>query len=217
MNIPDRRRAEAGSAYIVALLVLVVLSLLGLALSLISQSELQIGANELTTHRALYTAEAGVHLAISRVLTANSSVEDATMPAVKPMAFTLVEPRFTYDSSGNPVIRVPADGEIHFGEHVTVSPFVPIHVGPCDGCQQALGDVSLFNLNHAVVTSSSRLTWAGDDNPDQATLDAAAQSAQKQLYLTVGLVPWWGPRWEAIADDVQVQKILQETMGQYSN
>ena len=217
MKIEPHRRAEAGSAYIVALLVLVVLSILGLSLSLISQSELQIGANELTTHRALYGAESGVNLAIARVLTVNSSVANATVQSVEPMGFTLVESRYGYDAAGDPIQRVPADGETHFGERVMVSPFVPIHDGPCDGCQQALGDISLLNVNHAVVATSERITWNTSNKPDQTTIDAASRSGRKQLYLNVGLVPWWQPRWESIADDAQVKKILQETMGQYSN
>lgn len=218
MKPNDRRRSEAGSAYIVALLVLVVLSMIGLALSLVSQSELQIGANELTTHRALYGAEAGINLAIARVLTVNSSVANATVTAVQPMSFTLPESRFIYDASGNPIPRTPGSGDSRFGERVVVSPFVPIHEGPCDGCQQALGDVNLLNVDHAVVATAERITWMGnDDKPDQATIDAAPRSAQKQLYLTIGLAPWWPPKWEAIADEAQVKKVLQETMGQSSN
>jgi len=213
----DRRPTEAGSAYIVALLVLVVLSVLGLSLALVSQSELQIGANELTTHRALYGAEAGVNLSIARVLTVHSDVANATVTAVEPMAFTMLESRFTYDSSGNPIPRTLGVGETRFGTRVTVSPFVPIHDGPCDGCQAALGDVNLRDLDHAVVANSQRLGWNGSDTPDQATIDAATRTGQKQLYLTIGLTPWWPPKWESIADDKQVQKILQQTMGEYSN
>jgi Tfp pilus assembly protein PilX len=39
-------RAEAGSAYIIVLLVLVVLTIFGIALSLITQTEMQVGTNE---------------------------------------------------------------------------------------------------------------------------------------------------------------------------
>ena len=91
------RRAERGSAYIIALLVLLVLSILGLSLALSSPTELRLGANELTTHRALYGGEAGVQLAVARVLTVNSSVDNTTATATTPMTFMLPERRLTLD------------------------------------------------------------------------------------------------------------------------
>lgn len=211
------RKSEAGSAYIIALLVLVVLSILGIALSVISQSELQIGANELTTHRALYGSEAGVQLAISRVLTVNSSVDNATITAVTPMAFTIPESRFTYNAAGDPVPYTPPDGSTHFAERVTVSPFVPIHEAFCDGCQAAIGDVGLETVQHAVEASSQRITWNGGATPTQAQIDSSPHSAQKTLYMTINLAPFWKPKWEAISDSDQLSKIVQTTMGTYSN
>src|SRR6185503_10975606 len=54
-----RRAGEAGSAYIIALLALVVLSILGLGLALITQTEMQVGAGEMTYQRLLYSADSG--------------------------------------------------------------------------------------------------------------------------------------------------------------
>jgi Tfp pilus assembly protein PilX len=64
----DRRRGEAGSAYIAVLVVLVVLTILALALSLITQTELQIGSNERTVNRVFYAADAGAQVGIAQVL-----------------------------------------------------------------------------------------------------------------------------------------------------
>ncbi|HEV8628761.1 MAG TPA: PilX N-terminal domain-containing pilus assembly protein [Thermoanaerobaculia bacterium] len=211
------RTSESGSAYIIALLVLVVLSILGIALSLISQSEMQIGANELTSHRALYGADGGVNLAIARVLTVNSSVDNATITAVTPMAFTIPESRFTYNAAGDPVPYTPPDGSTHFAERVSVSPFVPIHEQSCDGCQAAIGDITLETVQHAVVATAQRITWNGNATPTATQIADAPRTAQKELYMMIGLAPFWKPKWESIADANQVSKIVQTTMGTYSN
>lgn len=210
MNERPRLSSEAGSAYLVALLVLIVLSILGLSLALVSQTEMQIGANELTSHRALYGAEAGVQMAISRVLTVNSSVDNATVPSVTPMTFVVPETRMTLDTSGN-AVAIPFGSETnHFAERVEVSPFVPIRDSYCDLCPAAEGDVQLENVNHALVATSDRLSWTGNNTTPDTTV--ASRGATKQLFLMVGIQPWWPPQWEAIADQVQVSKVKQEAL-----
>ena len=62
------RRSQRGSAYLAALMVLVVLTIFGLSLVLITQSERQIGTNERTINRNFYAADSGVNVAIARVL-----------------------------------------------------------------------------------------------------------------------------------------------------
>jgi Tfp pilus assembly protein PilX len=60
-DLPRRpRRGEAGSAYLVAILALVVLTIAGLSLALITQTETQIGANEKMVERAFYAADSGI-------------------------------------------------------------------------------------------------------------------------------------------------------------
>ncbi len=67
-NALSRRRpaVEQGSAYVVTLLALVVLTILALSLTLLTQSEMQIGTNERIVQRIFYAADAGV--AVSPVL-----------------------------------------------------------------------------------------------------------------------------------------------------
>ena len=60
---PDHRRAEAGSAYLAILLVLVVLTILGLSLAVITQTEVLIGGSEKQATRQLFAAGSGVELA----------------------------------------------------------------------------------------------------------------------------------------------------------
>lgn len=64
-------RREAGSAYMIVLLVLVVLTILGLSLVLITKSEMEIGSNERTIQRTFYEADSGVAAAVVRLLVSN--------------------------------------------------------------------------------------------------------------------------------------------------
>ena len=47
-------RRQQGSVYILALLVLLILTIVGLAVSLVTQSEMQIGVNERLGHQAFH-------------------------------------------------------------------------------------------------------------------------------------------------------------------
>lgn len=75
MNRPLRILRERGSAYVVSLLVLIVLTLLGLSLSLISSTEMQVGSNERTIQRVFYGADSGVGIGVARALVAGDHNE----------------------------------------------------------------------------------------------------------------------------------------------
>ena len=62
------RPEESGSAYLIVLLVLVVLTILGLSLVSITQTEMQIGSSERVDNRTFYSADAGIGIATARVL-----------------------------------------------------------------------------------------------------------------------------------------------------
>jgi hypothetical protein len=70
-NPLSRRRAEAGSAYIAALLVLVLLTIFGMSLVLITSTERQIGSNQRTVSRIFYNADSGTAVAIASLLVNN--------------------------------------------------------------------------------------------------------------------------------------------------
>lgn len=59
------RRAERGSAFVIALLVLLVLTIAGMALTLMTQTEVRIGANEREANRTFYASDSGIHVASS--------------------------------------------------------------------------------------------------------------------------------------------------------
>ncbi len=102
-------RSEAGSAYILVLLVLLVLTLLGLFLALITQSEVEVGANERTINRVFYSAEAGVTASVAAFLYDDSRAAQS---------FTLMDPASTV-----------------LGTRVEVAPMNQINYGPCNLCE----------------------------------------------------------------------------------
>lgn len=104
-------RAEQGSAYIIALLALVVLTILGLSLSVITQSELVIGANERVEKRAFYAADAGIDLTLARALV-NGDYEAADLEIPDPGSKL---PGVTFE--------------------ISMSPLFPIAYPPCNLCE----------------------------------------------------------------------------------
>ena len=64
---PARRGgSESGSAYILALLALLVLSIVGLSLIFITETESQIGVSERMLARTFYAADSGIPIAVAR-------------------------------------------------------------------------------------------------------------------------------------------------------
>lgn len=59
----DRNRRERGAALVVAILVLAILTVIGIALMLITSTEARIAANEWSINRAFYSSDAGIRWA----------------------------------------------------------------------------------------------------------------------------------------------------------
>jgi Tfp pilus assembly protein PilX len=136
-------RAQSGSAYLIVLLVLVVLTIVGLSLVLITQTEMQIGTNERIGGRTLYSADAGIGIATARVLVSNdftartSVLEDASRA-----------------------------GAQRIGQVLDQSPFVPILDAPCNLCMINQGS-AYSEVNHAVTVRARRVSWdEGATEPD---------------------------------------------------
>lgn len=149
---PARRAGESGSAYVAALLVLVVLTLVGLSLALITQSEMQIGANERVQQRLFYAANSGIAASTARALT-NADYSATT--------YSL------------------ADAGARFaglGFEVEVSPFFPILDAPCNLCE--INQVGTYNersfrsINHAVTAVAVRRRGALGTPLAQKTLSS---------------------------------------------
>jgi hypothetical protein len=141
-RLPCRARRESGSAYIIALLVLVILTIVGLSLAIITQSEMQIGANERVQQRLFYAANSGISTSTARAL-ADNEYSSAT--------YSLPDP-------GSPLAGATLD--------VDMSPFYPILDTPCHLCEinNRGGGYSGLNfkmINHAVTATAMRRRGGG--------------------------------------------------------
>jgi len=124
--------SETGSAYLFALLVLFVLTVIGLSLAVVTQSEVQIGGAEKTATRTLYEGDAAL-----RVQLASAFFND-------PKARTIqLAPDFGL--SGETV-----------QDRVQASTFFPIYSGPCSLCTVNTGNEQYWSINHAVSAEATR-------------------------------------------------------------
>ena len=66
-SLASKRQTERGAALVVAILVLAILTVIGIALMLITSTETRIAANEWSVNRAFYSSDAGVRWASSQL------------------------------------------------------------------------------------------------------------------------------------------------------
>ena len=128
-------RPQSGSAYIVTLLALVVLTIVGLSLALVTQSEMLIGSNERTIQKVFYAANSGISIA-----TANALVSaDYSSKVV-----TLADPGTLL-------------GLVH---EVELSPFFPVLSSPCNLCEinnaGEYGSKQYFKNDYTVTSVATR-------------------------------------------------------------
>lgn len=136
-------RREAGSAYLTVLLVLLVLTILGLSLVLITQVESEIGTNERILHRTFYAADSGLSAAVARKMSGGSG----------PFRFQM-----NSDTTG----IVPR------ADSVDVGNFLPVRLGFCNLCTANVGSeyhrIDYLAVSQAVRFGSTSPT-GGDRHP----------------------------------------------------
>jgi PilX N-terminal len=88
-----RRRGERGAALVLAILVLAILTVIGIALMLVTSTESRIAANEWTVNRAFYASDAGIRW--------------ATAELVNPQVF-MMRPEFTASPFGSVLFTLPS-------------------------------------------------------------------------------------------------------------
>jgi hypothetical protein len=177
---PDSRRGEAGSAYVVTLLALVVLTILGLALALVTQTEVQVGINERTVNRTFYSADSGLGVAAANVL---------------------VSARYRPSTVMLNQITV---GDSQVADRVEVTPAAPILTVRCDWCPANDDGVpKFFKVHHAVTATAQRIAWTGTGPPPaDATL-----LGQKTVSVMYEFQPWPTPPVDSIPEAEELQKI----------
>ena len=110
---------QAGSAYLVTLLLLVIMTLLGLSLALVTGTESQIGANERILERVFYATDAGIGIAAARVLVSSDYYYDVGNDENN--SYILNEA----PGAASPLVR----------SRVSVGPLMPTQVAPCNLCE----------------------------------------------------------------------------------
>lgn len=164
------RDPQQGSAYIVSLLVLLVLSIVGLSVSLISQTEMQVGANERILQRVFYATDAGIAAATAKALvTADYSQQVFTVP----------------DVDTAPLFQLR--------QRVDVSPFYPLQTAPCNLCEinnvGQYGTKQYYKITHGVTVLGQRLGGTSTDPVSEkmisAMVDIQPTEAAVESYLPV--------------------------------
>ena len=150
-------RSEEGSAYMVTLMVMLVLSIVGLSLTMISRTELMLSSNERTTERIFYAADSGIALAAAQILYKQRT---------DPSNVRVADPRLQHDGTES----------VKLQDSVEISRSIPILDMPCDLCQVNSGETKFYVINHAVTSVGTReglATQGGEQVPiAQATVSA---------------------------------------------
>ena len=156
-------RAQRGSVYIITLVVLLVLTVLGLSIALITQSEMQIGFNERLGETMFYAAGSGIEVSTAKAL---------AIPDLQAMRLDQVVPTVLPN--------------LNVRNRVDVSRFQPIMDSPCDLCQINEG-LAYAKLHHQVDATATRIGWQGPATPIPANVSPLAQ---KRLEVMVSFQPW---------------------------
>ena len=90
---PGSRKSERGAALVVAILVLAILTVIGIALMLVTSTESRIAANEWSINRAFYASDAGIRW--------------ATVQMHDPVPF-MARPEFTGNPFGTVLFQLPS-------------------------------------------------------------------------------------------------------------
>jgi Tfp pilus assembly protein PilX len=182
---------ERGSAYLITLLVLVVLTILGLSLVLVTQTEMEVGANERTTNRTFYAADSGFHLVTAEALANN----------------TYVAPTFTMNEVATGTLGgLTAD-------LVKVSPFSPVAANNLDShicpyCPANEAGQKYYSKSYQLTSTAGRVGWAGAAPTDPTSLPpGAVELGQKTLSMSITISPAKDPPTSAIHDTTQLQSV----------
>jgi hypothetical protein len=167
-------RSEAGSAYVITLLALVVLTILALSLALVTQTEVQVGSNERTVSRTFYSADSGLGISVAEALLVNNNPDNPTLPGSRTVLLNKVS------------VGAGSNLSTNVADRVTISAFVPIQYVRCDLCQSEEGKQKFWRVNHAVSATAERIAWSGSGAPPAT----ATLLGQKTLSGMFQFEPW---------------------------
>ena len=156
------RRSMAGSAYLVTLLVLLVVTLLALGVAATTQTELWIGTNERINQRAFFAAESALSLATARIMVDGNKNRETIRFSDVPAAS----------------IGVPTEASL------LVAGVMPVATPPCAFCQINSATenegASFYQVTHWVKVEGS-IQRVGDDT---------LRAAHRKVSSMIELQPW---------------------------
>jgi len=144
------------------LLALVALTILGLAIATVTETERQLGNNERTLERVLTAADTGIQVATAKVL---------VVPDNRPLRLELADP------GPDPGVTVQNE--------VDVTPLRPLLVTPCNLCMINQGS-EFFKIDHAVTANVTRVAWSGTGPRPAQPLPVARRSVS----VMIDFQPW---------------------------
>ncbi len=145
---PGPLEAEQGSAYIITLMVLLVLTLIGLSLTVITQTEMMVGSQQRTMQRVYYSADSGISVATARSI---------RYLHYEPITVVVGDSRETLGDG-------PFNRQVlQIEDRVEVTPLLPVLVAPCNGCQVNNGQ-RYVRASHLVSSSATRSGQNADDS-----------------------------------------------------
>ena len=100
-NVNRRNRRERGAALVIAILVLAILTVIGIALMLITSTESRIAANEWSVNRAFYASDSGIRWGTVQMTNLRAFLQrpEFTASAFGTVSFQLPSHRNAFGSS----------------------------------------------------------------------------------------------------------------------
>lgn len=169
---PNRGRTS-GSAYVIALMVILVLTFLGLTLSMVTTTEMQLGANDRVIQRTFYAADTGINYGTARLLTAKLC-DGATIAVTD-------NPNVVDEDADE-----AADRMRHAQTNVVLAAALPILSGPA--AYSEINSAGTYNSKAAVrsvigiVARGQRLVESGEASPTVAAGHSAATMIDVQPF-----------------------------------
>lgn len=188
----EPRRGERGSAFVAVLLALVVLTIIGLTLVLVTQTEVQLGSNERTINRTFFAAESGLAVSAAKALTIRE-----------------YEP-FTYLQNES---EVGLGGDQRMADEVRLTLLAPLSKEPCDWCPRNANGAKFFKINHAVAATARRVAWSGDDDSKPRDDPGMQTLSETRLSIMYEFQPALDPPPASIEDRDQISEIAEVQYG----
>lgn len=161
-DLPSDSRREAGSAYIVTLLALVVLTILALALTLVTQGEVQIGGAEKTVNRLFYSTDSALSLAAPKIIFNDPAIDDFILNR-------------TQIGTGSNSANV--------ADRLTIGAPTPVDLYHSDKSIASMGKEEFFQTAHTATARAERISWKGDGLPDATATVEGSKTLTLQILI----------------------------------